>query len=230
MKVRDVMATKVVSVGPDARVDEVARLLLKHRISAVLVMDDAGRLLGIVSEGDLMRRAETGTERIRPWWLRLFSDPAVLASDYAKSHGLRARDVMSHPPLTIGGSASLNEAATLLETNRIKRLPVMLDGLVIGVVSRANLVQALASTGTSKTPAETGDSEIREQLMAELAAQPWSSAAARNVIVERGVVHLWGLLASEEERAATRAMAERISGTRVIQDHMIVRPLVMIDA
>lgn len=230
MKIRDVMSTSVVSVPPDATVEEIARLLLKHRISAVLVVDGSGIPLGIVSEGDLMRRIETGTERARSWWLRLLADPAVLAIEYTKSHGRRAGDVMSRPVLSIGEDASLGEAATLMETHRIKRLPVIRDGLVVGVVSRANLVQALASAGTNKPSTEDRDRAIRDRLMTELGRQPWSSPDARHVIVDAGVVHLWGFVTSEEERAATRVAAERISGVRAVEDHLMLRPLVKLEA
>lgn len=230
MKVRDVMTTNVVSVTPDETVGEIAKLLLQQRISAVFVVDDAGLPLGVVSEGDLMRRFETGTERARSWWLRFFADPATLAAEYAKSHGRRARDVMSRPIISVAEDTSLGGAATLLETNRVKRLPVIRDGLVVGVVSRANLVRALASAGAGTTTTADGDRAIREKLMADLKAQPWSSADAHNIIVDGGVVHLWGLVASEEERTATRVAAEQIPGVRAVEDHLVLRPLVVMDA
>lgn len=230
MKIRDVMTTNVVSVTPDATVEEVARLLLQQRISAVFVVDDSGLPVGVVSEGDLMRRTETGTERARSWWLRLFADSAALATEYAKSHGRRVRDVMSRPVISVDEDASLGEAATLLETHRIKRLPVVRDGTILGVVSRANLVRALASAGTGTVTTEDRDRAIRDRLMAELKDQPWSSADARSVIVADGVVHLWGLVASDEERVATRVLAEQVPGVRAVEDHLIVRPLVQMDA
>lgn len=230
MKVRDVMTTNVVSVTPDETVGEIAKLLLQQRISAVFVVDNAGLPLGVVSEGDLMRRSETGTERARSWWLRLFADPAALATEYAKSHGRRARDVMSRPVVSVTEDAGLGEAATLLETHRIKRLPVVRDGLIVGVVSRANLVRALASAGTGTATTEDRDRAIREKLTADLNAQPWSSADARSIIVDGGVVHLWGLVASEEERVATRVAAEQVPGVRAVEDHLTVRPLVVMDA
>jgi CBS domain-containing protein len=153
-----------------------------------------------------------------------------LATEYTKSHGRRARDVMSHPVIPVAEDATLSEAATLLETRRIKRLPVIRDGLIVGVISRANLVRALASGAAGSAAAEDRDHAIREKLMTELTAQPWSSADARNIIVDDGVVHLWGLIASEEERVATRVVAEQIPGVRAVEDHLVLRPLVVMDA
>ena len=230
MKVRDVMTGSVVSVTPNETVQEIARLLLQQRISAVFVVDDAGLPVGIVSEGDLMHRTETDTERTRSWWLRFFADPAVLADEYAKSHGRRARDVMSQPVISIGAEATLGEAAMLLETHRIKRLSVVEGGILVGVISRANLVRALASGNAGVTSTERRDRDIRDQITAELNQQPWSSTGRKNIIVDGGVVHLWGLVASDEERRATRVAAEGVSGVQAVEDHLIVRPLVAMDA
>jgi CBS domain-containing protein len=230
MKVRDVMTTSVVSVTSDETVKDIATLLLQQRISAVFVVDDAGFPIGVVSEGDLMRRAETDTERTRSWWLRQFLDSSVLATEYAKSHGRRARDVMSRPVISVSEDTTLNEAATLLETHRIKRLPVFRDGSIVGVISRANLVRALASIDSTPKTTEDLDRSIRDKLAAELKSQPWASADTKNIIVENGVVHLWGLIASEEERTATRVATEQVPGVRAIEDHLVLRPLVRMDA
>jgi CBS domain-containing protein len=230
MKVRDVMTTSVVSVRPEATVEEIAKLLVEGRISAVFVVDDAGRPLGVVSEGDLMRRAETGTERVRSWWLRFFADPAALASEYAKTHGRRARDVMTTNLVQLGEETSLGEVAALLETNRIKRVPVVREGRIVGVVSRANLVQALAVAKPGTVASSDRDRSIREKLAAELSSQPWASALAKNIIVSDGVVHLWGLVLSEEEGRAMRVAAERIPGVRAVENHLTIQPLVQMEA
>jgi CBS domain-containing protein len=144
MKAADVMVSAVISVRPNARVEEVAGILLASRISAVPVIDEQGELLGIVSEGDLMRRAEAGTDRSRSWWLEYLTGKQVLAAEYVKSHSHKVTDVMTRSVITATPDTSLSEIATLLERNRIKRVPIVQNGKVVGIVSRANLLQALA--------------------------------------------------------------------------------------
>ena len=226
MKVREVMMATVVSVAPDTTVQEIARLLLEKRISAVPVLDEEGRLVGIVSEGDLMRRPEIGTKQPSSWWLRHFGDVATLATDYAKAYGLKARDVMTHEVVQVTEDASLADAATLLETHRIKRVPVVRGGRVVGIVSRANLVRAMASAGPVPADSPDADWSIRERLIAALQAQPWAAPHELNVVVHGGTVHLWGLVRSEEERSAVRLTAERTPGVRAVEDHLVVQPLV----
>jgi CBS domain-containing protein len=228
MKVRDVMTTEVISVRRDTPVREIARLLAERRISAVPVVDEDRRVLGIVSEGDLVRRAETGTVRTRSWWLEIFADSVSRAVDYAKAHGRKAEDVMTSDVVTIHEDASLAEAATLLEKHRIKRLPVIQAGRIVGILSRANLIQALASVPAGMIAISSRDQAIRETLMRELGQQGFSTRAV-NVIVREGVVQLWGVVTSEEERLATRVAAERIAGVQAIEDHLVVWPIVQWD-
>lgn len=228
MKVRDVMTTNPVCVTPDTPVAEIAELLLAKRISAVFVIDDSGVPLGVVSEVDLMHRSETGTEEAlssRRWWLRLVASPAALATEYAKTHGRRAQDVMTSPVFSVAEDMRLDEVATLLETRRIKRVPVVRNERVVGVVSRANLLRAWTLAKATDKTDEALDRSIRDQLMAELNAQLWASADPKNIIVKAGVVHLWGIVASEQERTATRIAAEAISGVRGVQDHLVVIPI-----
>lgn len=229
MKAKDIMTTPVVSVGPETAVHDIAKLLVDHRISTVPVIDDGQNLVGIVSEGDLMFRAEVGTERYRSWWLRFFSSMESLATEYAKTYGLKARDLMTRTPQTVGEDTSLADVARVLESLHIKRVPVVRDGRVVGIVSRANLVQALASgQGKSQTAADL-DNLIRNNVTTTLAGQPWKTLLPRNVIVTDGVAHLWGFINSEEERIATRVAVERVPGVKGIEDHMIIRPLVLMD-
>ena len=222
MKAADVMSSRVISVGPEATVGEIARLLLERHISAVPVVDTGGRIIGIVSEGDLMRRAETGTERHRSWWLRAFGDTAILASDYVKSHALRARDVMTRDVVSVTPETKLGQIANLLEKHRIKRVPVVRGGKPVGIVSRANLLQAFAVA----KPAPNGGAEaaddrgIREKLLAELDRQPWwVDSIYTNIVVTEGVVHVWGMVRTDSERDALRIAAERIPGVRQVDDH-----------
>jgi CBS domain-containing protein len=216
------MTPDVVRVGPEARVDEIARLMLEHHISAVPVVDAAGRLLGIVSEGDLVRRVETATAGRRAWWLELLADPAALARDYVKTHGRRATDVMTRDVLTVGVDTPLEDVARLLERRRIKRVPVVRDGRVIGIVSRADLVRGLAVRPTEPQPAGVADDcAIRERVLAALRTQPWWVGTYRNVVVVDSVVHLWGLARSPAERDAMRVAAETVPGVRGVEDHLV---------
>jgi CBS domain-containing protein len=223
MKAADVMVTNVISVTPDVLVQDVAYILLSNRISAVPIVDDEGELLGIVSEGDLMRRAETGTGRHRPWWLAMLTGRDIRALDYAKEHSRRITDVMTSKVVTATPDTPLRDIATLLEKNGIKRVPIVKDGKMVGIVSRANLLQALASSRIPQD-VDVGDSAIRESLVARLQAASWVNAALINVIVQDGTADLWGIVDTEAEKKAVRVAAEITPGVRGINDHLIIRP------
>ncbi|MCA0027082.1 MULTISPECIES: CBS domain-containing protein [unclassified Mesorhizobium] len=217
---KDVMTSPVIAVGPDSTVDEVAGILLSHGISAVPVID-RGALLGIVSEGDLIRRAEIGTApQGRSWWLHLFTNNAVQAEGYVKSHSDHVVDVMTQQVATVVESTPVAEIATLLEHNRIKRVPVLRDGQVVGIVSRANLVRALVIARKGwRAPALHDDSSIRMEIVDALRSESWPSSS--DVIVNNGVVTLWGTYLSEQERKASIVLAENTAGVRAIDDHRI---------
>jgi CBS domain-containing protein len=223
MRARDVMVRAVATTTPETTVEKVARLMINLRISGVPVLDKNGQLVGIVTEGDLLRRAETGTERRRSRWSEWFSPNSRLAAEYIKSHARRVEDIMTREVVSVGELATLAEIAELMETKRIKRVPVVHDGKIAGIVSRADLLQVLASGGAA-TANEDGDRLIRERLFAELRKQEWANSAASNVVVSDGVVHFWGTVGSEEERRALRVVAENIPGVRGIEDHTIAAP------
>jgi len=223
MRARDVMVSAVVTASPDTTVEELARLMINLRISGVPVMDKDGLLVGIVTEGDLLRRVETGTERHRPRWSEPFSSNSRLAAEYAKSHAKRVADIMTREVFSVKETATLGEIADLLEAKRIKRVPVVHDGKIVGIVSRADLLKVLASGGT-KTADEEQDRMIRRQLLAELREQKWADASEGRVVVSDGVVHLWGIIGSEDERRALRVAAENTPGVRGIEDHMEFAP------
>jgi len=222
MRARDVMVRAVATTTPETTVEKVARLMINLRISGVPVLDRNGQLAGIVTEGDLLRRAETGTERRRSRWSQLFSANSRLAAEYIKAHARQVGDVMTREVVSVGELTSLSEIAELMETKRIKRLPVVHDGKIVGIVSRADLLQVLASGGAI-TADEEGDRLIRERLLAELRRQEWARGAEANAVVSDGIVHLWGT-GSEEERKALRVVAENIPGVRGIEDHTISGP------
>jgi len=170
MRAKDVMTTEVVYAGPETDVRTIVQELLKRRISAVPVVDDGGRVIGIVSEGDLMRRAESDTEHHRSWWLQLLQDPEDRASEYLKTHGLKARDVMTRNPVTVSEDTSLDEIATLLERNGIKRVPVLRNGKLVGIVSRADLLHGLVARASQEAKSVAASGPTREDIIATIRA------------------------------------------------------------
>ena len=223
MKASDIMTSPVITVGPDTAVRHIAALLFKHRISAVPVLEN-GKLAGIISEADLLHRHEIGTEgtaRSSSWWLQLLSADRSVA-DYVKSHATRARDIMTRDVVSVSPDTPIAEIATLLEKRGIKRVPVLQDGKLVGIVSRSNLVQALAAKGRSMSTGDSGDGAIRARLSAELERQPWWRSTISNVIVTDGVVHYFGGVDSDEERQAARVAAENVPGVRRVEDHRVV--------
>jgi len=224
MKARDVMVAPVVTVKPYSTVKEVAKTLVDRRISAVPVVDDVGKLVGIISEGDLMHRSETGTERQYRWWIRLVEGDASLPADYIKAHGRKAADIMTQNVITAAPDTALDEVAITMEKNSIKRVPIVRDGQLVGIVSRANLVQALA-TMPKGLEIPLSDSQIREKLLSHLKEQPWADTHLLNVTVTDGVVSLWGIASSETERKAIRVAAEATPGVRAVNDHLARGPL-----
>lgn len=215
------MVRDVVTVRLDTDVSEAVRLLVEHDISAVPVVDERRHVIGIVSEADLMHREEIGTEERRPWWLEAVTPATKLAGEFAKSHGKKVRDVMSTEVVSADEDASLGEIASLLERHRIKRVPILRDGRLVGIVSRTNLIQALASVAPAPAADSTEDRAVRAELLDRLAEQSWTDFGSRNVIVSDGTVHLWGLVGSPEERKALLALAEGIPGVKNVADEMI---------
>jgi CBS domain-containing protein len=221
MRAMDVMTNEVVTVDENASVIAIAKLLAERGISAVPVVDSENRVIGMVSEGDLLHRAETGTERRQSWWLEMMASTNRLAGDYIKSHSGNVKDVMTRDVLSVTETTSVADIAILLETNRIKRVPVLRDGKLVGIVSRANLVRALAMTINEPTSStEADDRTIRDKLLAELKAQRWAEVAPANITVKDGVVHLWSSYLSEQEKRALVVAAENIPGVRRVEDHM----------
>ena len=224
MKAADVMVSNVITVRPNDTVQEIARLLLARRISGVPVVGGDGKLIGIISEADLLRRVESGTDRRRSSWLELFTaSNAQLAAEYVKTHARKAEDVMSYPVVTATPDTTLDEIARLLEKHKIKRVPIVDGGKVVGIVSRANLLQGLASLGRKIGPArKTSDSAIRRKVVTALSREPWVPAGQLNVTVHNGVVDLWGFVESSQQKEAIRVAAEIIPGVRAVTDNVSV--------
>lgn len=221
MKARDIMTWPVISIEPEATVQAAIVRMLKHRISALPVVEADGGLVGIVSEGDLLRRTEIGTERRRPHWLEFLLGPGRLASEYAHTHGRKVKEVMTADPVTVDADASLEEIVALMERHRIKRLPVMRNGQMVGIVSRANLIQALASLVPTVAEGTADDAAIRQKLLSEMDQQPWAPKGLINVIVKDGVVSLWGSITDEREREALHVLAENTPGVKEVHDHLV---------
>jgi CBS domain-containing protein len=220
MKAQDIMTTKVITVRPDTRVGEVAKLLYERHISAVPVTEK-GKLVGIVSEADLLRRHEIGTDcalRGEPWWLAIFRRDSS-AGAYVRTHAVRVRDIMTREVVTANRETSLAGIADLLEKHRVKRVPVVDAGRVCGILSRSDLIRALSAAAPAAVRGTApNDEEIREALLAELGRQPWWRADLSSVGVERGVVTYRGLMGSLDERDAARVAAEGIRGVRGVHD------------
>jgi len=221
MKASDVMVAKVITVGPNTTVGEIANILLTNRISAVPVVDEQGVLIGIVSEGDLIHRVEAGTERHDPWWLNLLADKSALAHDFLKSHAVKAADVMTKRVITASPGLPLGELASLLEKHRIKRVPIMENGKLVGIVSRANLLQALVVL-RKDIPVDSAveDSVLRESVMSEIRSKLPANASQVNVIVRNGAVELWGCVDTRDEKDALRVAAELTPGVHAVADHI----------
>ena len=222
MKARDVMVSPVITVKPYSSVKEVAKTFLERRISAVPVVDDQGKVVGIVSEGDLMHRSEAGTERQHSWWLRAFTADETLAADYVKAHARKVADVMTRDVITAPPETPLHEIAALLEKHSIKRVPIINNGQLVGIVSRANLIQAVASTRKG-LDIPLSDTTIRDKLLADLSAKTWAHTSLLNITVSGGVVDLWGITRSDVERKAIRVAAESTPGVRAVNDNLVTR-------
>jgi CBS domain-containing protein len=225
MKASDVMVSTVITVGPDATVQDVADLLLRNRISAVPVVGANGEVLGIVSEGDLMNRPESKTERQKSWWLHVLASNDALAVDYVKSNSRKAADVMTRDVITASPETPVAEIAALLEKNCIKRVPITKDRKIVGIVSRANLLQGLASLKSKAPKAQIDDSAIREKVMKKLTTESWARPALISITVQDGAVDLWGIVDSEIEKKAVHVLAEVTPGVRAVNNNLSVLPV-----
>lgn len=225
MRASDIMTTSVVSVGPDTEVKEIAGLLLKHRISAVPVVNKDDQVIGLVSEGDLMRRAENDTEDRHAWWLAELLSTRNKSADYIKSHGRRASDVMTRAVISVKDDAPLNEIASLLERHHIKRVPVTRKDRLVGIVSRANLLHGLAAqrddAGGDVAPS---DKELRERVMKEISQAAGVDAALITATVNDGTVQLWGSVDDATKKKAALVAAESVEGVKSVQNNIGLIP------
>lgn len=226
MRAKDIMTVEVVSVGPEASIQEALQLMLKHRISGLPVIDNEGKLVGVVTEGDFLRRVETGTERTRGGWIAFLKGPGGLAEEYVHTHGRKVAEVMTPDPVTVAEDTPLDAVVDTMEKRRIKRVPVVRGNRVVGIVSRANLLHALASVVSGLPAAKASDGAIREQVLSVLGSERWVPKQFVDVIVHDGVVELWGSIFDERERQAVVVAAENVGGVKQVKDHLVwVEPM-----
>lgn len=226
MKARDVMTQPVISVDADAPISLAIRLLLQKKISGLPVVDTVGNLVGVVTEGDFLRRAESGTQHTQPRWLEFLMGPGLLADQYVKAHGRKVSEVMTRDVKTVDEATQLEDIVALMERNNIKRVPVLRGKKLIGIVTRANLLRALASYLHPSVAASTSDTTIRETVLGGLKSEKWAPSTTVDAIVRNGVVTLTGFVLDERQRSALKVLAENVPGVKQVRDHMVwVEPM-----
>lgn len=223
MQAIDIMTPNVVCVDADTNVRDIAQLLLEHRISAVPVIDDERKVLGIVSEGDLMRRVKEDANNSRSWWLSLFTGGKD-AGEYVKSHGRKAHEVMTPNPLTVEENAPLHTIARLLEKHHIKRVPVVREGKLVGIVSRANLLQGVANAVVAPTESPADDRQIREAILEEVRKHAGVRTETISIIVDGGAAEIWGLVESLDQKQAVTVAAENTPGVTKVENNLGMMP------
>jgi CBS domain-containing protein len=219
MRAHQIMTRSVITITPDATILEGAKTMLRHHVSGLPVVNTAGQLVGIVSEGDFVRRSEIGTQRKRGRWLKFLLGAGSTATDYVHEYGRKISDVMTSEPFTIAEDATLEEIVTVMETNGVKRLPVMKGDKLVGIVSRANLLQAVASLAREIPDPTADDDHIRSRVIAAIEKNDWSPFGL-NVIVRDGIVHLSGVITEERSRQAAMVAAQNVAGVQKVHDHL----------
>lgn len=216
----DVMTRDVATITPDTPVLEALRLMLERRISGLPVVDNDGRLVGIITEGDFLHRAELDTERQRPRWLNFLLGPGRLADDYVGTHGRRTDEVMTRGVVAAAAGMPLADVVQLMEKHRIKRVPVTRDGYLIGIVSRADLLRAFVAALQPRAGVDTSDAAIQRRIEHEIQRQPWGPSTTVRVIVNGGVAEMHGVLIDDRERAALHVLVENEPGVTRVVDHL----------
>ncbi len=220
MKAADIMTRPVITIEASAPIADAVRAMLEHRISGLPVADKAGALVGMVTEGDFLRREEIGTEVQRPRWLEFILGPGRSATDYVRSHARKVEEVMTSDVVSVTEDTPLEDVVTLMEMRHIKRVPVVKGRKVVGIVSRANLLRALAGFIAEVPPGTSDDAALRDRVLAEMDKQRWAPRAGIDVMVRNGVVSFWGSILDERERSALRVVAENIPGVKAVEDHL----------
>lgn len=226
MKVSDVMTETLVTVRADVSLRDAATLMVQHRVSGLPVVDSAGALVGMITEGDLIRRAELGTSGDQPGWLSTFLNPGRVALDYTHTHGLKVGEVMAREVITTSPDTPLALVVDTMESKQIKRLPVLENNKLVGIVSRADLLRALAQLLPDRKVATISDAELRKRVLHEIATHRWAPRATIDATVENGIVELRGAVTDDRERVGLRVIAENTPGVRGVHDRLIwVEPI-----
>jgi len=220
MRAHQIMTRQVITATVDTSIAEAARTLLNHHISGMPVVDAAGKIVGVVSQGDFMRRAEIGTQRRRSRWLKMLLGPGREAADFVHERGRKVGEVMNPSPITVTEDATLEEVTTTMERNDIKRVPVMRGDKVVGIVTRTNLVQAVLDLAREVPDPTADDDRIRDRILASIEKHDWKPSGL-GVVVRDGIVHLSGVITDERSRQATMVAAENVSGVRKVHDHLV---------
>ncbi|MFQ5847619.1 MAG: CBS domain-containing protein [Candidatus Methylomirabilales bacterium] len=222
MLARDVMTKEVVTATPEMTVEALTRLLLDKRVSAVPVVDVGGKVLGMVSEADLIRRLRKPGRK--KWWLAFLAESKEMAGEFIRAHGRHVEDVMNQPVVSVTEEAPVEEIARILEEEGIKRVPVVQEGRLVGIVTRRDLIRALAMR-PAVAPAEAAhtDAEIHRRIFQELQRAEWLDWPAVQVTVADGIVHLWGIVGDAQIRKAVRVLVENIPGVKGVEDDVQIR-------
>lgn len=219
MRAHQIMTRKVITVSPNTPVVDAANTMLREHISGLPVTDADGKLVGIISEGDFIRRAEIGTQRRRARWLKFLLGVGKEASEFIHAQGRKVGEIMTPAPLTVSEDTPLEEIVAVMEKNSIKRLPVIHDGKIVGIVTRTNLLQAVADLAREIPDPTADDDHIRNRIVAALEKNDWCPFGL-NVIVRDGIVHLSGVVTDDRVRQAAVIAAENVTGVKTVHDHL----------
>jgi CBS domain-containing protein len=219
MRAHQIMTRPVISVSPESSIADAANIMLQKHVSGLPVLDATGKLVGIISEGDFIRRSEIGTERKRGRFLKFILGSGKAATDFVHEHGGKVGEIMTSEPLTITEDTDLEQIVRLMERNSVKRLPVTRGDQVVGIVSRANLLQAVASLARQIPDPTADDDHIRNRIIDLLEKNDWCPFGL-SVVVRDGIVHLSGVITEERARQAAIVAAENVAGVKKVHDHL----------
>jgi len=222
MKAHEIMTRDVMTVRSDTSVRDIAALMVEKHISGVPVLTDDGKLIGMVSQSDLLHRAEVGTDRKHKWWFRILADSSALAREYTKAHGLRARDIMSRYVVFVRDDAELRDVADILDKRRIKRVPVVRGDRLVGLITRGDLVRALSQVQVSTAAKAISNADLHKMLYDRIRSQSWINDNYISLTVNDGIVELAGFVERDEQRNALRVLVEETDGVSRVDDKIRV--------
>lgn len=222
MKAQDIMTRDVITVSPDKSIKDIAALMVEKHISGIPVVGTDGAIIGMVSQSDLLHRAEVGTQRKHKWWFRLFADSNALANEFVKTHGHKAHDIMTRYVVSVREDAELRDVADILDKHRIKRVPVVKDGRLVGLITRGDLVRALSLTQVSKSAKKIDNAALHKALQDRIQKQPWINKTYINLTADDGAVEMWGFVDSAEQHRALRLLVEETEGVTKVDDKITV--------